>query len=204
MVGLDQLPRPDDAEFLYDQATSHGSVRRANLQRYLTLIAAGRPKWMLIGEAPGHRGTTVTGIPFMSAREALSRPGLISRDPLGDGFELGQYVEPCWEATSGAVWKALSAHGADAPLLWSTYPHHPFIAGDKSTNRRPRPAEAAAGIRLALQLANLFRIEEFVAVGRLAEGSLLANGIRPTVVRHPAQGGAKIFADQMQALLSQA
>ena len=205
MHELDDLECPPDAEFLYDTNTDAGARRKSNLRRYLTLIAQETPPFMLIGEAPGYRGTTVTGIPFMSIRQASSRPGLITRDPSGDGFAVAPIDAdgpPPWEATSGFMWKALDARSTPAPLLWSTYPHHPFVLGDPSSNRRPRPDEIRRGIPLAISLASLFGITRFIAVGRVAEQALATNGVEATPVRHPAQGGAAIFAAQMAELLS--
>ncbi|MDO3699746.1 hypothetical protein Q3H92_18795, partial [Curtobacterium flaccumfaciens] len=39
-----------------------------------------------------------------------------------------------------------------------------------------------------------------VAVGRKAQGALGLAGIEATAVRHPAQGGAKQFTEQLRAL----
>ncbi len=201
MAGLDSLDRPADAEFLYDPATEDGRIRRGNLHRYLSLVAAGPPPFMLLGEAPGYRGSTVTGVPLMSAREATARPGLLTGDSAGDGFVVPATTTPGWESTSGAVWRALGERKGPVPLMWSTYPHHPFLGEDRATNRRPRPDEIRAGIRIALQLAELIGVDTFVAMGRVAERALAAHNKVAIPVRHPAQGGARIFADQMREIL---
>ena len=39
-----------------------------------------------------------------------------------------------------------------------------------------------------------------VAVGRKAQGALALAGIEAVAVRHPAQGGAKQFTEQVRAL----
>ena len=39
-----------------------------------------------------------------------------------------------------------------------------------------------------------------VAVGRKAQGALALAGIEAIAVRHPAQGGAKQFTEQLRAL----
>ncbi|HYI33349.1 MAG TPA: uracil-DNA glycosylase [Glaciibacter sp.] len=201
MTELDNLHCPSDAEFLYDPLTEVGRIRRGNLQRYLSLVAAGPPPFMLLGEAPGYRGSTVTGVPLMSAREVAARPGLLTGNPAGDGFLVPPTTTPGWESTSGAVWRALAERRGPAPLMWSTYPHHPFLKDDPATNRRPRPEESRAGIRIALLLADLFSIDSFVAMGRVAERALAGHNRTARAVRHPAQGGARIFADQMREIL---
>lgn len=203
MTELDNLHCPSDAEFLYDPLTEDGRIRRGNLQRYLTLIAAGPPPFMLLGEAPGYRGSTVTGVPLMSAREAAARPGLLTGNPSGDGFRVPPTTTQGWESTSGAVWRALSERQGRIPLMWSTYPHHPFLGDDPATNRRPRPEEIRSGIRIALSLAELMGVDTFVAMGRVAERALAAQNKVAQAVRHPAQGGARTFADQMREILRQ-
>lgn len=201
MTGLDNLDRPADAEFLYDPLTEDGRIRRGNLQRYLSLIAAGPPPFMLLGEAPGYRGSTVTGVPLMSVREVAARPGLLTGIAAGDGFLVPRTTRPGWESTSGAVWRALAERQGPVPLMWSTYPHHPFLGNDPATNRRPRPAEIRAGIRIALLLAELMGVDTFVAMGRVAERALADQNKTAIAVRHPAQGGARIFAEQMREIL---
>jgi hypothetical protein len=197
---LDAVPAPDDAEYLFSVGDATGRRRRANLVRYLTLLGDQRPTTLLLSEAPGYRGTTVTGIPFMSAREATAKPGLVTGDAAGDGFLVPADAPIRWEASSAAVWNVLGEIDAPLPVLWATYPHHPFVAGDPLTNRAPRRPEVAAGIPVALALAALFGIERIVAVGRVAQRALLDNGVEAAAVRHPAQGGARIFAEQVTAL----
>jgi uracil-DNA glycosylase len=201
MAELDNLHRPADAEFLYDPLTEDGRIRRSNLQRYLTIVAAGPPPFMLLGEAPGYRGSSVTGVPLMSIREATAQPGLLTGNTAGDGFLVPHTSTPGWESTSGAVWRALADRQGAVPLMWSTYPHHPFLGDDPATNRRPRPDEIRAGIRIALLLAQLMGVDTFVAMGRVAERALADRNKTATAVRHPAQGGARIFAEQMRAIL---
>jgi hypothetical protein len=191
---------PDDAEFLYDEATPHGALRRGNLLRYLDLMAAIGPRVLLLAEAPGYRGMTVSGIPFTSARELAARPGLITGLPEGDGFAVPEHPDAAWESSSGIVWRALSTWRGPLPLLGGVYPNHPFVRGDRLTNRAPRPAEVRAGAPVALALAEAFDIEVVAAVGRKAQGAMAAAGVDAPALRHPAQGGASIFTRQVHEL----
>ena len=68
MTELDSLHRPADAEFLYDPLTHEGRIRRANLKRYLSLIAAGPPQIV-----PDRCGLSVTWPPAIVARRAGPR-----------------------------------------------------------------------------------------------------------------------------------
>jgi hypothetical protein len=198
---LDAIEVPSDAEYLYDATTEHGMLRRCNLRRYLHLMARKEPTLMLIGEAPGHRGTAVTGVPFMSVRQTCAVPGLLTGDAAGDGFHIPRVEGSVWEATSGAMWQTLSKLLDPVPLLWAAYPNHPFEAGDSRSNRKPRPNEVRDGIGIALALARLFDIERVVAVGRVAQEALSAQGVDVASVRHPARGGARQFEDQLTGLL---
>jgi hypothetical protein len=199
---LRALPAPDDAEFLYGPGPD-GRRREHNLRRYHELTAAsmarGGPRVMMVGEAPGYRGHTVSGVPFTSMRQLTARPGIITGAPEGDGFELPERPAADWEQSSGIVWRALGAWRGPLPLMWAVYPHHPHEPGRPSTNRAPRASEVAAGAPIALELAAAFGITAFLAVGRKAQGALGRAGIEATAVRHPAQGGARTFTEQLAA-----
>lgn len=188
---LAEVPVPADAEYLYGN-DDLGRMRERNLRRYFDAIAESGPRVLLLAEAPGWRGMTVTGIPFVSAREVHA--GLF------EGLELPPEPAAPWEASSAAVWSALADWHGPLPLAWPIYPHHPFVAGDPRTNRTPRPAEVRTGTPAALELARAFGIETIVAVGRKAQGALAAEGVDAPAVRHPAQGGARRFAEQLAAL----
>jgi hypothetical protein len=197
---LDAVPVPDDAEFLYDEATPGGALRRRNLLRYLTLLQNAGSGLLLVGEAPGWRGATITGVPFMSLRELQVRPGLLTGAADGDGFELPCDPAALWEASSRVVWQTLEGWNGPLPASWPVYPHHPFVPGLPHSNRTPRPAEVRAGVPVVLELIKELGEPRVVAVGRKAQGALAANGVVAEAVRHPAQGGATLFEQQVRAL----
>jgi len=127
---------------------------------------------VLVAEAPGYRGTRVSGVPLTSERQLT-----------GEG--------PA-EATATVVHRTLAELGlADEVLLWNVVPTHP---GDERSNRRPSRAEVAAGLPFAAELA---RGRQVVPVGRLAHEALGG-----TYVRHPANGGATEFRRGLRALLA--
>lgn len=196
LAGL-QAVTPPDAEFLYDPGTDAGALRLANLRRYLDLTAGATT--VLVGEAPGWRGATITGVPFFSVRELAARPGLLTGEASGDGFLPPPDPAAGWELSASIVQKALRGWPA-AAVSWPIYPNHPFRAPDRATNRAPRAPEVAAGAAIALELVHALGAPRVVAIGRKAEHALAAAGIAAVAVRHPAQGGAGLFAAQMAEL----
>lgn len=185
---LRAVPVPPDAEQLYGD-DEDGCRRERNLRRYFGMPHA---PILLLGEAPGWRGMTVTGVPFVSAREVEA--GVV------EGLELPGNPQAPWEASSRVVWATLRDWRGPLPLSWPVYPLHPFSAGDPKTNRTPRPAEVRAGAPVALELIRALDIETVVAVGRKAQGAIAAAGLEAPAIRHPAQGGASLFAEQLIAL----
>jgi hypothetical protein len=196
-----QAQTPPDAEFLYDAGTTDGALRLANLRRYLELTAGATT--LLVGEAPGWRGATITGVPFQSVRELATRPGLLTGAADGDGFLVPADPAAVWELSASVVQKALRGW-AMQPVNWPIYPNHPFQAPDRATNRAPRVPEVRSGAPIAAELVRALGIRRVVAVGRKAEHALAAAGIEAVAVRHPAQGGAGLFAAQMAALAERA
>jgi uracil-DNA glycosylase len=143
---------------------------RSRLERYLEEGAGARV--LLVGEAPGYRGTRVSGIPLTSERQLT-----------GDG--------PA-EATATIVHRVLEELGAAADvLLWNVVPTHP---GDAGSNRPPTRAEVAGGLVFVRELARGRRV---VPVGRVAQAALGGQ-----YVRHPSHGGAVAFGAALRSLLS--
>lgn len=137
---------------------------RARLTRYLEERADA--PLLLVAEAPGYRGTRVSGIPLTSERQLT-----------GSG--------PA-EATATIVHRVLAELGlAERVLLWNLVPTHPHLAGEPRSNRRPTREEIAASRAFLAVLACGRRV---VPVGRLAQKALGG-----PYVRHPSHGGAARF-----------
>jgi hypothetical protein len=126
---------------------------------------------LLVAEAPGYRGTRISGIPLTSERQLT-----------GSGPT---------EATATIVHRVLGELGlVDDVLLWNVVPTHP---GTERTNRRPTCGEVDAGRPF---LAMLARGRRLVPVGRVAHAALGG-----AYVRHPAHGGAGAFRTRLLQLL---
>lgn len=136
-------------------------LRRDRLAAYLA--AKSGVYLMLVAEAPGYRGTRVSGIPLTSERQ------LTGQGPA--------------EATATIVHRTLAElELTDDVLLWNLVPTHP---GTENSNRTPTRAEIESCEPF---LAELARGRRLIAVGRLAQARLGG-----PYVRHPAHGGASAF-----------
>jgi uracil-DNA glycosylase family 4 len=126
---------------------------------------------LLVGEAPGHRGARVSGIPFTSERQLTGAPP--------------------GEASATVVGRVLAELGlVEDVLLWNVVPTHPHLPGRPDTNRSPTVAEIRAGLPFLDELARGRRV---VAVGRVAHGVLGG-----PYVRHPSRGGAEAFREGLR------
>jgi uracil-DNA glycosylase len=146
-------------------------TRRERLLGYLR--ARRDAPLLLVGEAAGHRGARVSGIPFTSERQ------LTGRGPA--------------EATATIVRRTLAELGLEEETLcWNVVPTHPHFPGRPETNRPPTRAEVEQARPFLHELAQRRRA---IAVGRLAH-ALLGD----PYVRHPSHGGAAEFRAGLLAL----
>lgn len=144
-------------------------LRRDRLEAYLA--ERSRAQLLLVAEAPGYRGTRISGIPLTSERQ------LTGTGPA--------------EATATIVQTVLAELGIESDvLLWNVVPTHP---GTESSNRSPTRAEIEAG---APFLAELSEGRRAIAIGRVAHASLGG-----PYVRHPSHGGAAAFRAGLAAVI---
>ena len=122
------------------------ALLRERLARYLD--ERSDAPILLVAEAPGYRGTRVSGIPLTSERQLT-----------GAGPS---------EATATVVHRVLVELGIeDDVLLWNVVPTHP---GTRTSNRPPTRTEIAAARPF---LAELVRGRRVIGLGRLAEQAWL-------------------------------
>ena len=149
---------------------AHAQLLCERLDAYLE--AKADAPLLLVAEAPGYRGTRVSGIPLTSERQ------LTGAGPA--------------EATATIVHRVLEELGAkDDVLLWNLVPTHP---GTASSNRPPSMIEIELSATFLTELARGRRV---VPVGRLAQARL--GGV---YIRHPAHGGARSFREGLAAALA--
>lgn len=101
------------------------------------------------------------------------------------------------EPSATIVHRALRALNVETTtLFWNVVPTHPS-ADQPLSNRTPTKAEIEAGVEWLNRLTALVEPLNIAAIGNSAASQL--RGLR--VVRHPANGGARLFADQLAAVV---
>jgi uracil-DNA glycosylase len=207
-VFIDRLAKLETTSDAYNQfayGNEFNDIRRANLSRYFQQMWERQPEVMLVMEAPGYRGSRLTGVPVTSRRILLEGVPELNLFGKVNGFQ--DVPEPGFEAIRGeqsatAVWGTLTALNKIA-LIWNTYPFHPRkSAAELLTNRAPRRPEVELGKPFIRDLLDLFGCKTVIAVGNVGDESLRQMGIEHFKVRHPAQGGKNEFVSGMTKLLS--
>ena len=192
-----------------DRAPRAGTpaLRRANLAAYLDARYKSA-RFLLLGEAPSHRGCRFTGIAFCSETELVRIPQLVARKPLTLTSAESE-TKPQRERSAAVIWGEIERAGAAFEVvLWNAFPWHPYKpagagAGPSgpTSNRKPRTTEVAHG-RAALRalLACFAREPEIFAVGKVAEQALgrWEEFRCADYLRHPAQGGEARFREQFR------
>lgn len=184
----------------WDYTRGENAIRRANLKTYLEIILASQPKVLLVGEAPGYRGTRRTGVPFSAEKIVLTHPFFTARTE----FTIEHTDAPIAESSASVVWKTMDELKF-YPLIWASFPFHPHEPGNDLTNRAPTKDELTLGQTFLRQLIRLSDIKTVVAVGRAAERTLMQMDIPIAAhIRHPSHGGATQFKEGLRNFLENA
>ena len=177
----------------YSDDHPESSVRRKNLGLYLQQMANVKPKIMLVGEAPGYRGSRLTGVPFTSEYLLMHNKEGLTLFGEENGYELPIEKEKLLkEATATIIWETMLKEEL-VFLSWNPFPFHPHRINEEKSNRMPTKKELMIGEVFLLDLVRLYQIEEIITMGNKAYESLTKLGIKCQKVRHPAQGGKKEF-----------
>ncbi len=189
--------------YSFEYSISRGFASKINLVCYLTtmkkLIIT---KTLLLGEAPGHKGCTLTGVPFTS--EAIIGSGkykLFNYDEGWDDIIDERDVKLQSEATATIVWNTFDELDI-YPLLWNAYPFSPFNSKTNKPNRKPTNAEIEnVGKKYFEKLLKIIPVKNFVAIGKVAESAYKLFGINDfESIRHPSFGGKSEFIDGLRRL----
>lgn len=186
----------------HDRPINTPAAKLARLAEHLDCNA----RLILIGEAPGYQGCRYSGIAFTSERLLLA--GGIPR-VTKPTERLTDRHTPWSEPSATVVWRTLRQLGLEErTILWNAVQLHPFKNPKDTkalehihTNRTPTDEELALGRDAMRLLIDAFPHAELIAVGQKAERQLKKMGITPAgEVRHPANGGATQFANELAEL----
>lgn len=176
-----------------------------NLRLFLRGGQSRRHVLILIGEAPGYRGATQSGVPLCSLSVLTEDWG----DPWGRFGPSAGYMVPdecsfTKEATASIVWSVLAQSFRDwpAPLTWNAVPFQPF-RGSVHSNASLRRREVQIGQHWLAAFVELFPAASPVALGVRASEALDSLGIRHHRVRHPSRGGKAKFREGLIQLKEQ-
>ena len=180
------------------------AIRRKHLIAYFR-ERLGKARVVIVGEALGYRGGHFTGIPMTSERMLLGKqqnivagikPRRTSKPSVcPDGFS---------EPTATIVWSTLLKLGLKPEqfVLWNAFPWHSFDSRrGMLSNRMPNKSERVAGLPVLRAFLKLFPRNQVVALGRIAAAQLEELDVDAQCIRHPASGGAKLFRQQIAALV---
>lgn len=173
----------------------HDEICVSNLRAYFQYSLTRNSRILLIGEAPGHKGCAITGVPFTS--EYVIRNSI----PRLDGRLRLRANGNLREASATIVWSCLERHGV-IPLMWNAFPFHPHGEGNLSSNRTPAPHEVECGFEFIHRLVRIFEPKLIVSVGKKAHGLLTSKGMTCSYVRHPSNGGSNEFNATMDVIFN--
>lgn len=194
-------PLPDVYNPYHLSQGERASICCANLSYYFETHLANRTNILLIGEALGHRGGRLTGIPFTSEQILLDNryQSLIDFAPC----QVLNRASPAGEQTATIVWNGFSTLKY-APLCWNAFPFHPHKPDAPTSNRPPSAKELAIGCRYIELILSLCPQLTLVAVGRRAERALSLLDMPHRGIRHPSHGGKRAFLSGLKKVVNQA
>lgn len=181
-------------------------VRARQLEAYLA-ARVGHAKVLLVAEAVGYQGAKFSGVPLTSERILLGHlEGVPAECAFGaPGAQTSRsrlHPTGVTEPTATIAWRQMLALGYRPQefVFWNAFPCHPHRQGERLSNRKPFPAEVAATEHVLRAVRDLFPSARLVALGVVAREALgrLEEGVPH--VRHPANGGATAFRQQIAAL----
>lgn len=189
-IGSVGLFNPWADQCVHDTEINGPKQRRIRLAQHLDCQAS----LILVGEAPGYQGCRYSGVGFTSERLLLD--GAIPRVERPTGRLTSRHI-PFSEPSATIVWAQLQKLGVhETTILWNALQLHPYREGLPWSNRTPTKAELTMGHAAMQLLRRAFPQAKIVTIGRNAERLLADTGIvAEAAVRHPANGGAKLFAE---------
>jgi hypothetical protein len=189
-----------------DINSGSSAQRFLHLKQYLS--ERKNAKYILIAEALGYQGGHFSGIPMTSERILLGkmRHKSIAPEHVFSEIKPHRTSKPSvkkdgfTEPTATIVWGKLIKSGFNMKefVFWNAFPCHPYNPKKGIlSNRTPSDDEFEKGVVAMKELFKLFSGIKAIAVGKKATAQLRKLGIDAPEVRHPANGGATKFREQI-------
>ena len=194
----------------HDQDVTAPLKRRGNLRKYLHERKSAR--YMLLGEAIGYQGGHFSGIAMTSERmllghmeqKGISPDHMACQSTLDRTSKCSVRDKGFTEPTATIAWGKIIELGLDTKdfIFWNMFPWHPYHPEKGMlSNRTPDDQELKEGREALRTLIRLANIKTVIAVGNKSKIHLERMGISAPKVRHPANGGAKQFREQLERLV---
>lgn len=170
-----------------------------NLRAYLVYMLDNYKNGiMLVGEAPGHKGCKITGIPFTSGEVIRSDKHKIFKD-IGKKINLSKEEK---ETTAKIVWDYLEGKSI-IPLFWNAFPFHPHPEKNRNKNRQPNLGEVKEGLTYLKELIDIFKPRTIAGIGRFGTSCAQRAFTEKKVnyIRHPSYGGKNDFLDGIKKFI---
>lgn len=166
-------------------------IRCNNLKKYL--LSRENAEYVLVAEAPGHRGCRFSGIPLTSERiikkyelEGLQRS---SAKKGGQAVKESGFAEP----TATIVWEIIGNNKKF--VFWNIFPFHPYKPEKPHSNRHPSYEEIDKTSKILKEFLKLFPKAQVFTVGKIAEKYFNNKDIKS--LRHPCFGGKEEFKKRL-------
>ena len=187
----------EPVENIYSSKTFVGAENNVNnLRLYLNKMFELKPKYMIVGEAPGYRGCRWSGIPFTSEKTIVTN-GFFNQE-----YKVRNKKKPQSETSATRVWNCFKEL-KEIPLIWNAFPFHPYYKDNVESNRPLNSEELSFGKEKLETLIEIFNIDKanIIAVGEKAQKCLALLFIKEVV--HPAARGitTEDFINSMKAVI---
>ncbi len=168
-------------------------IRRNNLLNYCCCFTEW-PTILLVGEAPGPKGSRFSGVPFTSEHQLLSKflPFV--------GRQSSNRARPHKEASATTFWSAMKGCEQRA-FVWNCLPFRPHDGDDPMSIRAPTKTEVRKYAHILRGVIDILEPRTVVAIGNHAAGALGELGIAADHVRHPSHGGVIEFKAGLMRIL---
>lgn len=173
-------------------------------------------KIIVVAEAIGYQGGRFTGIamtcermimghhPQVGEEHIFSEPSSVmytrTSSPLSHLLNDVQREKGFNEPTDTVVWGSILESNINPfdVILWNIFPFHPHHKGNPLSNRTPTAKELQEGWGFLEDILCMNPYAQVLAVGKKAGLTLEEHGMKVPILRHPANGGAKLFKEQFK------